>query len=91
MAKRTIASIWGRALQRNAAALGREAVRAGQRALGQAVKQAVKQTVKQVVKQTVKPATRQATQRSAPALRLAAGPGSWLPGLALGPAGPRRY
>jgi poly(hydroxyalkanoate) depolymerase family esterase len=87
MAKRTIASIWGKALQRNAATLGRQAVRAGQRALGQAVKQAVKQTVEQVTRQ----ATRQLTQQSAPARRLAGGPGSWLPGLALGPAGPRRY
>jgi poly(hydroxyalkanoate) depolymerase family esterase len=75
MAKKTFASIWGQALKRNATTLGRQAVRAGNRALGQAVKQAVKQVVK----------------RSAPARKLATGPGLWLPGLALGPAGPRRY
>ena len=73
MAKRTLASIWGRALQRNAAALGRQAVRAGHRAVGQVVKQAVKQAV------------RQTTGRST------TGRGLWSPGLARGPAGPRRY
>ncbi|MBC7726987.1 MAG: phospholipase, partial [Microbacteriaceae bacterium] len=83
MAKRTLASIWGRVLQRNAAALGRQAVRAGHRAVGQVVKQ----TVKRAVKQTVKPTT----QRSRPARRPTPGPGLWSPGLALGPAGPRRY
>ena len=79
MAKRTLASIWGRALQRNVAALGRQAVRAGHRAVGQAVKQTVQQTVKQTI------------QRSRPARRPTPGPGLWSPGLALGPAGPRRY
>ena len=83
MAKRTIASIWGKALQRNAAALGRQALRAGNRAIGQAVSQAVKQATTQAVKQAV--------QRAKPARAPVAGPGSWLPGLALGPAGARRY
>ena len=70
MAKRSLASIWGRVLQRNAAAIGRQAVRAGHRAVGQVVNQAVKQAVGRTVKQT--------TRRPTP------GPGLWSPGLALG-------
>lgn len=79
MAKRTLASIWGKALRRNATALGRQALRAGNRAIGQAVSQAVRQ------------ATQQAVPRAQPRRSPVVGPGTWLPGLAVGPAGARRY
>ncbi len=98
MAKRTIASIWGKALRRNATALARQALRAGNRAISQAVRQtaqqAAKQAKKKVVKQAVrpaKPARPRIVSLASPAASPAAGPGTWLPGLALGPAGARRY
>jgi len=68
MAKKTLASIWARALGRSAATLRRQALRAGKRAIGPAVRQALK-----------------------PARSLSTGPGAWLSGLALCPAGARRY
>ena len=87
MAKRTIASIWSKALRRNATALGRQALRAGNRAIVQAVKQVAKKATKQAVKQAAK----QVVQRAKPARPPLSGPGTWGPGLALGPAGARRY
>ena len=95
MAKRSIASIWGQALRRNATALGRQALRAGNRAIVQAVKQAAKkatkQAAKQATKQVLKQAVKQVVQRAKPARPPVSGLGTWGPGLALGPAGARRY
>ena len=87
MTKRTIASIWSKALRRNATALGRHVLRAGNRAIVQAVKQVAKKATKQAVKQAAK----QVVQRAKPARPPVSGPGTWGPGLALGPAGARRY
>jgi len=99
MVKRSIASIWGQALRRNATALGRQALRAGNRAIVQAVKQAAKKATKQATKQATEQATKlvlkqvvkRVVQRAKPAQPPVSGPGTWGPGLALGPAGARRY
>jgi len=68
---------WARSL----AALGRQAMQAGSAAMGQALGQAVR---------PVRTA-RTARQPAAARRRAAAGSGHWLPGMALGPSGARRY
>jgi len=66
---------WGAIFQRSMVSMTRQGMRAGQSAMASVVKQAVKQTVKQTLKKSKPPA----------------GAGQWLQGVAMGPAGMRRY
>ena len=103
MARRIRKSHWSRSFQNSLAALTRATLRAGTRAavkaarksVKQAVKQAVKQTANRTAKQTAKQPVRRAAApvgRKSPSSRIArAGPGDCSSGVALGPAGARRY
>ena len=75
MARRIRKSSWTGALARSLGALSRATLRAGTRAAVQATARAVKAAAKPV----------RAPRRAAP------GPGHWLAGAAVGPAGARRY
>ncbi len=76
MARRAaVASVWAKAWQRNARSLLRRSVRAGSDAIERSTQGVVKAAVKQAVRQ----------------LRPPAGPGTWLGGTALGPAGLRHF
>ncbi len=74
---------WSRSVGRSFAALGRQAMKAGSAALGQAIGQ----TMGTAVRTARKPAA----ARKRAVASVAAVPGSWTPGVALGPGGARRY
>jgi poly(hydroxyalkanoate) depolymerase family esterase len=80
MARRTRKSSWSTSLQRTLGALTRATLNAGSRAMVEATKQAAKQAVRQARKTTV-------VRR----VRRAEAPRAALTGIALGPAGARRY
>ena len=100
-------SLWSNPFQRALGALTRATLRAGTRAALKAAKQASKQAVKKsarkAVKRVVKPAVRKATKpastrraaragaSSGAGAGARAGAGTWTSGVALGPAGARRY
>lgn len=75
MARRSGLAGWSRLFQRSAKAMTRRAVRTGSRAVTQAVGQAVGQALKPAV----------AKRKPLP------GAGDWIPGVALGAAGARRF
>ena len=100
MAHRIRKSTWARSFQRTLNTLTRATVRAGTRAVLKATKQATKQATRQTTKKVAKavakgPATPRRTPRaSSPSTAVSAtaiGAGTWTSGVALGPAGARRY
>jgi poly(hydroxyalkanoate) depolymerase family esterase len=85
--KKPRASAWSRSMARSLAAMGRQAMKAGSTVLGQAIGQSLGRSAGQAVRKARKPAV----ARKRAAAKLAATPGSWTTGLAMGPAGARRY
>lgn len=81
--RRSGLAAWSRLFERSAKAMTKRAVRSGTRAVGKAVDQAVKQAMSETVRQTLKPA---AARRA-----LALGAGDWIPGVAMGATGARRF
>lgn len=69
----------------------RATLRAGTKAVGQAVQRAAKQAATKAVKQAVKQAVTTAVRQVVALQRPPAGPGDWVAGVALGPAGARRF
>ena len=91
MSKRPRSNAWTRLFQRSAKAIGRSAVKASSRAWAQALKSASTATAATATKaaSASKAAAKAAsTATPRPPARLA---GSWTSGLALGPAGARRF
>ena len=86
MARRTRKSSLSSALQRSFGALTRATLKAGSRALVEATRQATKQATKQLVRPARKRSAAARPRRAA-----AADPAAALTGIALGPAGARRY
>jgi poly(hydroxyalkanoate) depolymerase family esterase len=79
MARRKAAAGWATLLSRNAKALQRAVLRES----GKAVRKAIKSSVRKTVREAVRPAL---ARRRPPA-----GAGEWIAGLAVGPAGARRF
>jgi poly(hydroxyalkanoate) depolymerase family esterase len=86
MAKRTLVSIWTKALQRNVQSLTRAAVRSGT----QAAKKAARSNTR-AVKKALRTNTQTVVRAAAEHQKPPPGDGDWLAGIALGPAGARRY
>ncbi|MDE2297770.1 MAG: PHB depolymerase family esterase [Burkholderiales bacterium] len=92
MSRRIRKSTWARSFQRSLNALTRATLRAGTRAVLKATKQATRQAATKVAKKAQTPRrTPTAAAGSTAVSATAAGAGTWTSGVALGPAGARRY
>lgn len=103
MARRSVASIWAKALQRNARTMLKAGLRAGRKAvLKPSLKPLLKPSLKPLLKSVLKPLKKAlATSRvaafvkpqsgSGTAARAATGDGDWITGVAIAPAGRRRF
>ena len=89
MVRRIRKSAWARSFQRTLGALTRATVRAGTRAVLKASVQATRQAAKKVAKKAAKPTSPRRTPPATAGATAAAG--TWASGVALGPAGARRY
>ena len=88
MAKRTWTSIFTKSMTRSLATLQRSALRSASPAARRALKAVTPKVTRPKV---AKPATAKRSPARAPASRPTTVTGDWLPGVAIGPAGARRY